>query len=803
MSSFVDNVVTNAGAQLLSEVLLGAKLQPTKIVMGSGYIPSGQTSKTLTAVVTPEAELEIVKKERVDATHVVVGGVFSNDEIESDFYFRELGLYCKAVKEDGTVLPEVLYSYGNAGDAADLIAAYTTGTAIERQIDLLTYVGNDTNVDLSISSGAYVTMADLKSMLDNLQAGSGLPPNDMQTFTAASTESGIKLSFKGPENSYLYGDAAGDTLACVPDGFMIRYSDTAYPVSIDDGELVGVYDIDPVTPVTGEQEVIGLTFGETYYFTAFPFSTEGVYNKSQADANHASCVWSGSKGTINVNVQAYEGFEGVIGEYTITLVDQAASGGQNITQTASGTGVTQIGNLEEGKTYVVTLSDTSTLMADPSEPITIVAGNSYNVTLTYRMKYGTISVDVDTANDFAALGDYNITLVAQETDYENVVKAANGKGVTVFDELIDGRKYKVRLGDTPNFLPPADSDVVTVVGGANVDVDVTYAAGVGSVTVNVSTQPANMPIGTVTISLVPQSGGSTLSQQRSGSGSVTFNNVPVGTYTVTGSEVNHYTFSGGSVSVTGGQNTSHNANYVFITHPLNQSTWEEIAMISESGSASEVFSVGDTKEITANGYPASMEIIGFNHDDLTSGGKAGITFCIKYVLCYDEKDVTGLKLAMNNEPSDYPGSSEGGFSGSDLCAWMNETLFDSFSSELRAVIKSVNKRTSAGELSSSIDVSSMKVFGLSEIEVFGTTELSFSGEGTQYPAFSTVLSQARLPEGYPGLGGGYWLRSPSKTTNGCFLATNSYLAVSPDNMKVKATNSGSYVTNFVVFAFCV
>ena len=540
MSSFVDNVVTNAGAQLLSEVLLGAKLQPTKIVMGSGYIPSGQTSKTLTAVVTPEAELEIVKKERVDATHVVVGGVFSNDEIESDFYFRELGLYCKAVKEDGTVLPEVLYSYGNAGDAADLIAAYTTGTAIERQIDLLTYVGNDTNVDLSISSGAYVTMADLKSMLDNLQAGSGLPPNDMQTFTAASTESGIKLSFKGPENSYLYGDAAGDTLACVPDGFMIRYSDTAYPVSIDDGELVGVYDIDPVTPVAGEQEVIGLTFGETYYFTAFPFSTEGVYNKSQAAANHASCVWSGSKGTINVNVQAYEGFEGVIGEYTITLVDQAASGGQNITQTASGTGVTQIGNLEEGKTYVVTLSDTSTLMADPSDPITIVAGNSYNVTLTYRMKYGTISVDVDTANDFAALGDYNITLVAQETGYENVVKAA--------------------LGDTPNFLPPADSDVVTVVGGANVDVDMTYAAGVGSVTVNVSTQPANMPIGTVTISLVPQSGGSTLSQQRSGSGSVTFNNVPVGTYTVTGSEVNHYTFTGGSVSVSGGQNTSHNVH---------------------------------------------------------------------------------------------------------------------------------------------------------------------------------------------------------------------------------------------------
>lgn len=607
MSSFVDNVVTNAGAQLLSEVLLGAKLQPTKIVMGSGYIPSGQTSKTLTAVVTPEAELEIVKKERVDATHVVVGGVFSNDEIESDFYFRELGLYCKAVKEDGTVLPEVLYSYGNAGDAADLIAAYTTGTAIERQIDLLTYVGNDTNVDLSISSGAYVTMADLKSMLDNLQAGSGLPPNDMQTFTAASTESGIKLSFKGPENSYLYGDAAGDTLACVPDGFMIRYSDTAYPVSIDDGELVGVYDINPVTPVAGEQEVIGLTFGETYYFTAFPFSTEGVYNKSQADANHASCVWSGSKGTINVNVQAYEGFEGVIGEYTITLVDQATSGGQNITQAASGTGVTQIGNLEEGKTYVVTLSDTSTLMADPSDPITIVAGNSYSVTMTYRMKYGTISVDVDTANDFAALGDYNITLVAQEDDYENVVKAANGKGVTVFENLIDGRKYKVRLGETPNFLPPADSDVVTVVGGSNVDVDMIFAAGMGSVTVTVGTSPSNMPIGTVTISLVPQGGGSTLSQQRSGSGTVTFSNVPVGTYTVSGSSVNHYTFSGGSVSVTGGQTSSHSVVYGY-SASFAEATWAEIQAIAQTGLASNYYSVGDSKVTSSQNFI----IIGIN-----------------------------------------------------------------------------------------------------------------------------------------------------------------------------------------------
>lgn len=784
MSSFVDNVVTNAGAQLLSEVLLGAKLQPTKIVMGSGYIPSGQTSKTLTAVVTPEAELEIVKKERVDATHVVVGGVFSNDEVENDFYFRELGLYCKAVKEDGTVLPEVLYSYGNAGDAADLIAAYTTGTAIERQIDLLTYVGNDTNVDLSISSGAYVTMADLKSMLDNLQAGSGLPPNDMQTFTAASTESGIKLSFKGPENSYLYGDAAGDTLACVPDGFMIRYSDTAYPVSIDDGELVGVYDINPVTPVAGEQEVIGLTFGETYYFTAFPFSTEGVYNKSRAAANHASCVWSGSKGTINVNVQAYEGFEGVIGEYTITLVDQASSGGQNVTQTASGTGVTQIGNLEEGKTYVVTLSDTSTLTADPSDPITIVAGNSYSVTMTYRMKYGTISVDVDTANDFAALGDYNITLVAQEDGYENVVESANGKGVTVFENLIDGRKYKVRLGETPNFLPPADSDVVTVVGGSNVDVDMTYAAGVGSVTVNVSTQPANMPIGTVTISLVPQSGGSTLSQQRSGSGSVAFTNVPVGTYTVTGSEVNHYTFSGGSVSVTGGQNTSHNVHYAFNNIPLEQCSWAEIDAIGKSGVASQCFSVGDTKDISVSGETLTMEIYGFNHDDLASGGKAPYTFGMK-------------NLMANKRQMNTSNTFVGSFVGSAMYAYLRDTVLPSLPEELRTRIKTVNKKTEAGNQSSSVQTDAVQIFLFSVNEVAGTQSGSWvsNDEGSTYPVFTGDASRIKKLSNGAGAAQWWWLRSPRLDFS------NGFCGVTSDgNAAGYTVASGS---GGVCFGFCV
>lgn len=775
MSNFVDNTLTDAGAALLSEVLLGAKLQPTKIVMGSGFIPSGQTSKTLTNVVTPEVTLAITKKVRVDATHVEVGGVYNNQDITEAFYFRELALYCKAVKDDGTVLPEIMYSYGNAGNSADLMVPYTSGAAIEKQIDLITYVGNDTNVDLTISSGTYITMADLQDALKDLKAGSGIPPNDMQALTAASTESGINLTFTGPKNSYLYGAAAADTLACVPAGVMIRYKEGGYPEDIEDGALVGDFSINPVAPESTEKEVIGLTFGNTYYFTAFPYSTEGIYNKSQADANHAMALWSGNKGTINVNVQAYEGYEGVIGDYTITLVDQAADNPQNVEQAANGPGITQIGNLEAGKTYVVTLSDTSTLMADPSEPITIVAGTSYNVDMTYRRKYGTISVNVSTSSDFAELGEYTITLVHQEDGYEDVVKTATGKGVTVFDSLVDGRKYKVRLGNTPNFLPPADSSVFTIVGGENIDVSMTYAPGVGNVTINVSAQPAAFDIGAVTISLVPIAGGSTLTQQRTGSGTLTFNNIPVGAYTVTGSNVDHFSFNGGgNLEISGGQDTTRNVTYRF-NATLNSLTWEEIDNYGQMGVAEELFSVGDTKDDVVSGETLTFEIVGFNHDPLAdNSGHANITFGMKNCMSETRK--------MGGGPQHYW---EGvNYENSDVFPWLEE-LYNGLQADMKNAIKTVSKKViQDGDHENSIKSYNVHLFLFSGVEVFGPNNLSTNGnvhasplEGTQYSRFVNSASRTKKLANGTGAKTIWSLRSPEvgSLNSYCYVTTTGSL----------------------------
>ena len=62
-------------------------------------------------------------------------------------------------------------------------------------------------------------------------------------------------------------------------------------------------------------------------------------------------------------------------------------------------------------------------------------------------------------------------------------------------------------------------------------------------------------------------------------------------------------------------------------------SWSTIKTLSEAGLASVVWSVGDEKEIIlSTGEKITMVILGFNHDNLTGGGKAGVTLGMKNCL---------------------------------------------------------------------------------------------------------------------------------------------------------------------------
>ena len=133
MSDFADNHITDLGTAMLAQVMAGqGVLTFTKVVMGDGNMPSTQTPATMTDVVSPRAQASITKAVVAENGTAVVGARFSNESQESDFEWKELGLYAK-VGDSGT---EQLYSYGWT-PAGELIPAGTTSTTlIEKLVDV-------------------------------------------------------------------------------------------------------------------------------------------------------------------------------------------------------------------------------------------------------------------------------------------------------------------------------------------------------------------------------------------------------------------------------------------------------------------------------------------------------------------------------------------------------------------------------------------------------------------------------------------------------------------------------------------
>lgn len=251
-----------------------------------------------------------------------------------------------------------------------------------------------------------------------------------------------------------------------------------------------------------------------------------------------------------------------------------------------------------------------------------------------------------------------------------------------------------------------------------------------------------------------------------------------GTYSVKAT-LNGETTDAVSVEVTT-SGATYTAECLFFNSVLANNTWAQIAKASAAGKAKSLWKVGDEKDITVSGETLTLVIMGFGHDDLESGGKAGITFGLK-------------NLMANTRAMNSSNTNSGGFTGSAMYSWLTTTLLTSLPSDLQAVLKSVNKKTSAGSQSSTINTNAMKVFLFSEIEIFGSTTYSVSGEGSQYEYFKTNSKIKYLSNG-SGSADYWWERSPHASDSNGFCIVSS----SGDAYDYYASLSRG-----VCFGFCV
>lgn len=211
---------------------------------------------------------------------------------------------------------------------------------------------------------------------------------------------------------------------------------------------------------------------------------------------------------------------------------------------------------------------------------------------------------------------------------------------------------------------------------------------------------------------------------------------------------------------------------------LETASWGVIDSISKSGNASSFWSVGDKKTINIDGTDYQFQIIGFNHDTKTAGGTAGITFQMV--------DCMNAEAHMNSSSTN-----SGGWTSCEMRTSVLNSIFYSLPADLQKTIKAVNKLTSAGSRSATIKTTSDKLFLLSEVEIFGSTTLSKSGEGSQYAYYKAGNSKVKKVNGSAS---NWWERSPYGNDDTDFCVVNSFGAV---NYFPASDDDG------VSFGFCV
>lgn len=145
--------------------------------------------------------------------------------------------------------------------------------------------------------------------------------------------------------------------------------------------------------------------------------------------------------------------------------------------------------------------------------------------------------------------------------------------------------------------------------------------------------------------------------------------------------------------------------------------------------------VGNSKPMTIGDKSYQIDIIGKNHDDYADGsGKAPLTFQLHD--CYGE-----------TKPMNSTNTNVGGWTSCAMRTTHLPAILAKMPTEVQSGIREVNKLTSAGNHSATINTTADKLFPLSEIEIFGSVSHSKSGEGTQYAYYKAGNSKVKNQNG--------------------------------------------------------
>lgn len=201
-------------------------------------------------------------------------------------------------------------------------------------------------------------------------------------------------------------------------------------------------------------------------------------------------------------------------------------------------------------------------------------------------------------------------------------------------------------------------------------------------------------------------------------------------------------------------------------------SWEQLAQMSaacaSAGATDYQKLLGYTKPVTVTGVgTVTTRLIGLCHDTYVGGGTAGFTFQLQDGLSMSKP--VNMQMNASNIVT-------GGWRDSVMRKTNIPALLAALPSDLRSVIKKVNKKTSTANSGTAVSTTSDDLFLLSLVESIGTNKTAYTdnpiassnylyNEGTQYEYYKqfdgnkTNAFNAHIIKNASGSADYWWLRS--------------------------------------------
>lgn len=219
---------------------------------------------------------------------------------------------------------------------------------------------------------------------------------------------------------------------------------------------------------------------------------------------------------------------------------------------------------------------------------------------------------------------------------------------------------------------------------------------------------------------------------------------------------------------------------------LANNSWEQIDSACTQGVAQSLWNVGDEINITALNETVTCIIGGFNHDTLTDGGTAVITFFTKNLMA----------AVCSEDLINY--MSYRSWGESPCCDWFTHTLLPGIDSSVRSHIQTINMRYGDAR-NDSIKSMPIQVFLPSMIELGIDPLNDIPGEGSTYPYYTTASNRIKRRNNGSGNAYQYYTRSyKAGTGTMCVYYVNAAGTNEHDQCSMNRESLG-----FVHFGFCI